>query len=134
MFLVSKLFPFGMKDQMWSFNAKSRNPLIIIEFLSEHTCFRPGFRAQIGDPANLMFRLQSLHRLSSKQYNWHGQDKQNKIHMSEEKLHTSISRKFAGGLSFARMEPHWACGRPKSLTVHGSQLEKKDECGAYFLK
>lgn len=54
--------------------------------------------------------------------------------MSVEKLHASISRKYAGGLSFGRMEPHWACGRPKSLTVHSSQLEEKDECGAYFLK
>lgn len=66
--LVSKLFPLRMKYQMQSFNAKSRNPLIIIEFLSEHTFRKQGFRAQIGDPAsvNLMFRPQSLHRLSSK--------------------------------------------------------------------
>lgn len=110
---------------MQSFNAECRNPLIIIELLSEHILRKPRFRLQIRVPANLMFRPQSLHRLSSKQHNWHAQDKQNKIHISVEKLHTNISRKFAGGLSFAKMELHWFVKGPKSLTVHNFSTQGK---------
>lgn len=114
-----------MKHQMQSFNAECRNPLIIIELLSEHILRKPRFRLQIRVPANLMFRPQSLHRLSSKQHNWHAQDKQNKIHISVEKLHANISRKFAGGLSFAKMELHWFVKGPKSLTVHNFSTQGK---------